>query len=59
MERQSVSFLANLIDGCDQIVVVDLPPRVAGERGRIVGKDDLGGGSKIGSAVTGVGVIDA
>ena len=25
-------FLANLTDGCDQIVAVDLPPRVAGER---------------------------
>ena len=25
-------LLANLIDGCDQIVVVDLPPLVAGER---------------------------
>ena len=25
-------LLANLIDGCDQIIVVDLPPLVAGER---------------------------
>ena len=25
-------LLANLIDGCDQIVVVDLPPQVVGER---------------------------
>ena len=25
-------LLANLIDGCDQIVIVDLPPLVAGER---------------------------
>ena len=24
-------LLANLIDGCDQIIVVDLPPLVAGE----------------------------
>ena len=25
-------LLANLIDGCDQIVIVDLPPLVVGER---------------------------
>ena len=25
-------LLANLIDGCNQIIVVDLPPRVAGKR---------------------------
>ena len=25
-------LMANLIDGCDQIIVVDLPPWVAGER---------------------------
>ena len=25
-------LLANLIDGCDQIIVVDLPPLVAGKQ---------------------------
>ena len=32
-DREAIDkLLANLIDGCDQIVVVDLPPQVAGEQ---------------------------
>ena len=52
-------FLANLIDGCDQIIVADMLPRVRGSRQQVVGQDDLRGGSKIGSTVVGVGVVGA
>ena len=50
--------MANLIDGCDQIIIVDLPPWVAGEQVANCHKSDIEGGSEIGSAVVGVRVID-
>ena len=57
-DREAIGELqTDLIDGFDQIIIADVPPLVTRKRASSCYEGDLGGGSEIGSAVAGVGVI--